>query len=183
MDAACYLKELLMKILPSVGFGPAHGYLYIHAAPRAVLKNLEWGMAEVLQMPISLNWESQPLLSGSHRSEISWNGIQGTGSRLVSTLKGWHYITFELFESSNNGSDGSLYMFVPELGLFRGTVNPHGDLVVNENQIQKILNENQSAVISLEKIENLLGKKWDEALDPYRHLSLGGEDLDARLSV
>ena len=172
-----------MKTLPSVGFGPTHGYLYIHAAPRAVLRNLEWGMAEVLQMPISLKWESQPLLSRSYRSEVSWNGLQGTGSRLVSTLKGWHYITFELFESSNQGSDGSLYMFSPELGLFRGTVSPTGDLVINENQIQKILSGNLNPMHALEEIENLLGKKWDDALDPYRHLAMGGEDVDARLSV
>jgi hypothetical protein len=98
-------------------------------------------------------------------------------------LKGWHYITFELFESSSQGSDGSLYMFTPELGLFRGTVSPNGDLVINENQIQKTLSENLNPVIALEGIENLLGKKWDEALDPYRHLSMGGEDMDARLSV
>ena len=172
-----------MKTLPSVGFGPTHGYLYIHAAPRAVLKNLEWGMAEVLQMPISLKWEPRPLLSGSYRSEVSWNGLQGTGSRLVSTLKGWHYITFELFESSSQGSDGSLYMFSPELGLFRGTVSPTGDLAINENQIQKILNENLNPSIALEEIENLLGKKWDEVLNPYRYLAMGGEDVDARLSV
>ncbi len=172
-----------MKTLPSVGFGPTHGYLYIHAAPRAVLRNLEWGMAEVLQMPISLKWESQPLLSGSYRSEVSWNGLQGTGSSLVSTLKGWHYITFELFESSSQGSDGSLYMFSPELGLFRGTVSPTGDLVINENQIQKILSGNLKPMHALEEIENLLGKKWDDALDPYRHLAMGGEDVDARLSV
>lgn len=172
-----------MKSLPSVGFGPTHGYLYIHAAPRAVLKNLEWGMAEVLQMPISLKWEPQPLLSGSHRSEVSWNGLQGTGSRLVSTLKGWHYLTFELFESASQGSDGSLFMFSPELGLFRGTISPTGDLVINENQIQKILSENLNPGLALEEIENLLGKKWDEVLDPYRHLAMGGEDVDARLSV
>ena len=172
-----------MKTLPSVGFGPTHGYLYIHAAPRAVLKNLEWGVAEVLQMPIALKWEPQPLLSGSQRSEVSWSGLHGAGSRLVSTLKGWHYITFELFESSSQGSDGSLYMYTPELGLFRGTISPHGDLVINENQIQRILCMNQSPAISLEEIENLLGKKWDEALDPYRHLSIGGQDVDARLSV
>jgi hypothetical protein len=172
-----------MKTLPSVGFGPTHGYLYIHAAPRAVLKNLEWGMADVLHMPISLKWEPQPLLSGSYRSEVSWNGLQDTGSRLVSTLKGWHYITFELFESSSQGSDGSLYMFSPELGVFRGTVSPTGDLVINENQIQKILNENLNPILALEEIENLLGKKWDEALDPYRHLAMSGDDVDARLSV
>lgn len=172
-----------MKSLPSVGFGPTHGYLYIHAAPRAVLKNLEWGIAEVLQMPISLNWEPQTLRSGSQRCQVSWSGIQGSGSRLVSSLKGWHYITFELFESTSQGSDGSLYMYTPELGLFRGAINPHGDLVINENQIQRVLSENQSASISLEEIENLLGKRWDEALDPFRHFSLGGKDLDARLSV
>jgi hypothetical protein len=74
-------------------------------------------------------------------------------------------------------------MFTPELGLFRATVSPTGDLVINENQIQKVLSENLSPTFAVEEIENLLGKKWDEALDPYRHLAMGGEDIDARLSV
>jgi len=172
-----------MKTLLSVGFGPTHGYLYIHAAPRAVLKNIEWGLGEVLQSPVALKWEPQPLASGSFRSEISWNGIQDSASRLVSNLKGWHYLTFELFDSPANGSDGSLYMFTPDLGLFRGTVGPHGDLMINENQIQKILDENLRTVTVLDAIENLLGKKWDEALDPYRHVAMGGVGASARLSV
>ena len=172
-----------MKALPSVGFGPAHGYLYIHAAPRSVLKNLEWGLAEALQSPLSLNWQPQPLKSGSFRSDISWNGIQGTASKLVSNLKGWHYLTFELFESPSIGSDGSLYMFTPELGLFRGTVGSHGDLMINENQIQKILDDNLRTVAVLDALETLMGKKWDEALDPFRHVAMGGEELSARLSV
>ncbi|MBM3720883.1 MAG: DUF3145 family protein, partial [Actinobacteria bacterium] len=53
----------------------------------------------------------------------------------------------------------------------------------NENQIQKILNENLNPTLALEEIENLLGKNWDEVLDPYRHMAMGGEDVDARLSV
>ena len=172
-----------MKTLPSIGFGPAHGYLYIHAAPKSVLKNLEWGLAEVLKSPLAMKWEPQPLASGSYRSEISWNGLQETGPKLVSNLKGWHYITFELFESPTNGSDGSLYMFTPDLGLFRGTVGPHGDLMFNENQIQKILDENLRTVTVLDSLETLMGKKWDEVLNPFRHVAMGGEELSARLSV
>ena len=172
-----------MKTLPTAGLGPAHGYLYVHVAPRPVLKSIEWGLAEVLQMPISLNWKSQPISSGGYRSELAWNGVQGTASRLVSSLKGWHYLTFELFESPIHGSDGSLYMYTPDLGLYRGTVNPHGDLMINENQISRILQDNPKAFLAIEALESLLGKKWDEALDPFRHLSIGGENLDARLSV
>lgn len=171
-----------MKTLPSHGFGPTHGYLYIHAAPKAVLKNLEWSLADALQIPISLMWEPQRLASGSYKSQISWSGLAGTGSRIVSSLRGWHYITFELFESPINGSDGSLFMFTPELGLFRGTVGAHGDLMINENQLQKLLSENLRADFLVDGIENLLGKKWDEALDPYRH-STTEENLDAMLSV
>ena len=172
-----------MKTLPSVGFGPTHGYLYIHAAPKAVLRNVEWSLAEALQIPVSLSWQPQPLLSGSHRSEITWSGIHGSAARIESALKGWHYLTFELLESSSNGSDGSLYMFTPELGLFRGTVGPHGDLMVNENQIRKILDENLKSLTIIDSVENLLGKKWDEALDPFRHASIDGVSADARLSV
>lgn len=171
-----------MKTLPSHGVGPTHGYLYIHSAPKAVLKNLEWSLAEALQLPISLAWEPQPLASSSYRCQISWNGLVGTSARIVSALKGWHYITFELFESPVNGSDGSLYMFTPELGLFRGTVGAHGDLMINENQLHKLINDNLRADVVIEAIENLLGKKWDNAIDLYRN-STFGENQDARLSV
>jgi hypothetical protein len=74
-------------------------------------------------------------------------------------------------------------MFTPELGLFRGTVGTHGDLMINENQIQKILDENLRTVTVLDEIENLLGKKWDEALNPFRHVAMGEEEFSARLSV
>ena len=84
-----------MKRLPEVGFGPAHGYLYLHVAPRAVAKHLEWSISEVLGYPVSLNWQPQTLQPGTLRAELSWSSLIGSGSKLASSLKGWHYLTLK----------------------------------------------------------------------------------------
>lgn len=159
----------MTTLLGPVGFGPSHGHLYIYSAPRAVLQHIQWSIAEVLKCPISINWEPQPLAPATFRSEISWQGVIGTGAQLTSTLKGWHYLTFELHEAAVNGSDGSIYMFTPELGLFHGTVGPHGDLMINENQVRRVLAINGRDSDALIEIERLLGVKWDEHLEAFRH--------------
>jgi Protein of unknown function (DUF3145) len=157
-----------MKRLPEVGFGPAHGYLYLHVSPRAVAKHLEWNIAEILGNPVKLNWQPQTLRPGALKAELSWSSLVGCGSKLASSLKGWHYLTFEVYESAGATGEGSLYMFTPELGLFRGTIGTTGDLLINENQLQSILRENLRTTDLAEEIEKLMGKKWDIALEPFR---------------
>ena len=165
------------------GFGPSSGSLIIHSAPKAVLSHVQWSIAEVIGSPISIHWEKQHLAPACFRTELNWRGVVGTGSKLVSTLRGWHYLIFELHESAGNGSDGSLYMFAPELGLFHGTVGPHGDLMINENQIKRVLKENSKPIEMYDAIERLLGKEWDEFLEPFREKAFNEDGLDARLSV
>ena len=165
------------------GFGPSHGRIAIYCAPKAVLQHVQWSISEVLARPVTLRWQPQPLAASCFQTELNWEGLIGTASKLVSTLMGWHYLTFELHETGGNGNDGSIYMFTPELGIFRGAIGPHGDLMVNENQIRRVLNENLRPADALDGIESLLGSKWDEALEPYRKISAGESDLDARLSV
>jgi hypothetical protein len=165
------------------GFGPSHGTLKIHAAPKAVLNHVQWSIADVIGLPVTLDWHRQKISPATFRTELTWSGIIGTGSRLVSTLKGWHYLTFELLEAAGNGSDGSIYMFAPELGLFHGAVGPHGDLMINENQLTRVLAENLKPADMYDAIERLLGKQWDEYLDPFRRSTAEDDNLDARLSV
>ncbi len=164
-----------MKRLPEVGFGPAHGYLYLHVAPRAVAKHLEWSISEVLGYPVSLNWQPQTLQPGTLRAELSWSSLIGSGSKLASSLKGWHYLTFEVYESSGVSGEGSLYMFTPDLGLFHGAVGSTGDLLINENQLERILRENLRTADLVDEVEKLMGKKWDIALEPFR---FGRENLE-----
>ncbi|MEY3704906.1 MAG: hypothetical protein RLY29_278 [Actinomycetota bacterium] len=184
-----HLQGAAMTALPGpvligpVGFGPSHGHLYIYSAPRAVLQHIQWSVAEVLKTPVTLNWQQQPIAPSTFRCEISWQGIVGTGAQLTSTLKGWHYLTFELHEAAANGSDGSIFMFTPDLGLFHGTVGPHGDLMINENQIRKALGINGRDSAVIEEIERLLGTKWDEHLEPFRQARDGFGLATAKVSV
>ena len=173
----------MTRLIEPLGFGPAHGHITIHAAPKLVLKHLEWSLAEILQVPVSIAWQPQPLATASFRGELAWNGVLGTGARLASTLRGWHYIVFELHEAAGNGSDGSLFLFTPELGLFYGAVGPHGDLMINENQLRKILTDNLRPADMTDAIERLLGREWDEVLDSYRRANTFEEIEGARLSM
>jgi hypothetical protein len=61
-----------------------------------------------------------------------------------------------------------MYMHTPDLGLFHSAVGPHGDLLINENQIKRVLQENLSTLKIVEELENFVGKPWDNALEPFR---------------
>jgi hypothetical protein len=157
-----------MKTLPIVGYGQAHGYLYIHSAPRVMAKNIEWTLDDSLGQLCNLTWSQQPLNPGGLRCELTWSGQVGTGSRLASALRGWHYVIFELHEVATQGGEGVMYMHTPDLGLFHSAVGPHGDLLINENQIKRVLQENLSTLKIVEELENFVGKPWDNALEPFR---------------
>jgi hypothetical protein len=172
-----------MKSLPVVGFGTAHGYLYIHSAPRVMAKNIDWSLAQALGESINLNWQPQKIYPGGLRSELNWSGSIGTGAKLASALKGWHYLIFELHEVAALGGEGAIFMHTPDLGLFHTAVGPHGDLLINENQINRVLMENMKTEKIVDELERLVGKQWDIALEPYR---LGKDNSSAatdKLSV
>jgi hypothetical protein len=68
-------------------------------------------------------------------------------------------------------------MHTPELGLFQSTVSPHGDIMINENQINRLFEENLASEKVVDELERLLGKRWDFALEPYR---VGRENLESK---
>ena len=173
-----------MKLIAHEGFGPTHGSLTIYSAPRAVLKHIEWGIAEAIGSPISLTWSPQPLASGTFHCSLHWRGTIGTASRIATQLRGWHYLRFELSEASSHGSDGSIYMFEPDLGLFRADVGPHGDIMINENQVTQVIRNCTREDDIVENLEKILGRPWDVAFEPFRRgLFDDGQSGIDRLSV
>ena len=170
--------------LEPIGIGVSHGHIAIYSAPKAVLTHIQWSINEVLRKPHELSWQIQPLKVGTWRAQLSWNGLLGTGAQLASALRGWHYLKFEIYEAASNGSDGSLYMFTTELGLFRSNIGPHGDIMINEHQLQKVINGNIKESDVCEEIENLLGKPWNDDLEPFRRIESDGYDeVAGRVSV
>ena len=158
------------------GIGPAHGTLTIYSAPRAVIRHVEWTIANVLGVPIEINWKVQPLERSTLWGSINWRGSLGTASRLVSELAGWHYLKFELHEASTRDGDGSIYFYIPELGIYRGTVSDHGDVMVSEHQIRSIIREKRYEGDVITEIEKALGRPWDEELECYRRAIAEGDD-------
>jgi hypothetical protein len=170
--------------LEPLGIGVSHGQISIYSAPKAVLAHVQWSINEVLGKPHELSWQIQPLAVGTWRANLSWNGLLGTGAKLASALRGWHYLKFEIYEAAMNGSDGSLYLFTTDLGLYRSNVGPHGDIMINEHQLQMILHGNIKESDICEEIEKLLGKPWNDDLEPFRRIERDGYDeVAGRISV
>ena len=60
------------------------GVLYIHSAPRALCPHIEWAVASVLGVRVSLDWTHQPAEPHMWRAEMSWRGHSGTAARITS---------------------------------------------------------------------------------------------------
>jgi hypothetical protein len=173
-----------MSLLHPIGIGPTHGRIHIYSAPKPVLSHINWSLNEVLGAPIELKWSPQPLAVGTWRVAIAWHGSFGAGARIASALRGWHYLRFEVYESALNGSDGSLFMFTPELGLYRANVGPHGDIMMSEYQVTNAISANLKESDVISQLERLLGKPWDQSLEPFRQIEIDGiDDCAGRISV
>jgi hypothetical protein len=155
---------------PQRGFPLSRGYLVIHSAPSALCRHLDWALANLLGPGATLSWRAQPLLPGSHRASIEWRDREGRGAELASTLRGWHYLRFEIREESER--EKVLYRFTPSLGIHRAVVDEMGSVLISENQISYALAQNEEEM--RESLETSLGTAWDRELDQFRRV-----DLDA----
>jgi hypothetical protein len=126
-------------------------------------------------MPVTLDWTPQPAAPGMLRAELSWQGDPGTGSRLASALRDWMHLRFEVTEEPSAGAEGERYSSTPTLGLFHATTGVHGDIMVREDRLRAALARASSdpATDVLQEMQALLGKAWDDELEPFRHAGDG----------
>jgi hypothetical protein len=83
---------------------------------------------------------------------------------LASTLKGWHYLRFEItFESD-------FFRFTPELGLHRATIDQFGSILITENQIKSALSKTDEDM--RQALDVALGTEWEVALEHFRGVDL-----------
>lgn len=150
------------------------GVLYVHAAPSALCPHVEWAAGGVLGVRLNLDWTSQPAAPGTYRTELSWQGEPGTAARLASALRGWEQIRYEVTEEPSGGHEGERYSYVPELGIFHGVTGIHGDLMIPEDRIKAAVVRAALGQAALEtELDRLLGKPWDDALEPFRYAGAG----------
>ena len=149
-------------------FAPVRGRLVIHSAPTALTRHVEWALASVLGAGLEIEWKPQPLLAGTHRTSIEWRDGCGAGAEIASSLRGWHYLRFELWEESE--SEKILFRYTPDLGIHRAVLDGAGAVMVSENLIHNALAYNDDEL--RERLALTLGTSWDLELDQFRRVEL-----------
>ncbi len=154
--------------------GLTRGVLFVHSTPRALCPHLEWAVSDVLATRVSLDWLPQPVLPGQVRAEISWQGKPGTAARITSALRHFKTIRYEVAEEPAKGSEGERFAVTPNLGVFRATMGPHGDIMIHEDRLRAILAAAGDETADLRAgIEMVLGTAWDAELEPFRRAGDG----------
>lgn len=156
-----------MSIHAQVNGAPsnAHGVVFIHACVGAVAPHVEWALAGIFGSRVPVDWSAQPIEPGSQRAEIIWSGPAGTGARIVSALVGFRQVRYEVTEDPSPHREGERFSYTPNLGLFRATIGPHGDVVVPEERLRTALTNSQSLA---QEVSRLIGDPWDAELEPFR---------------
>ena len=175
-------KELLLITYTPSEIGYCHGRLNIYSCPKALIKHLEAGLERELNERVNINWQSQILKPGTFRGQMSYSSAIGSGAKIVNALKSWSYLIFELSEF--NSSEGSIYFYTKDLGLYRGSINSHGQIVVSEDMLESAITQNLSQSDLTIALEKLMGRPWDTFLEPFRRVEIeAASSLADRLSV
>jgi hypothetical protein len=167
----------------------ARGVLQIHSAPPALCPHIEWAVAGILGVPVSLPWVDQPASPGSLRAELDWQGRVGGSGAMTSALAGWNRLRFEVTEEASPGCDAVRYSYTPSLGTFSAAVAANGDIMVPEGRLRAAMSLAASSRAgsgqsghdqSDQGRPDVLGTLRD--LHEPRHPALGGS-LEAELSL
>lgn len=152
----------------------ARGVFYVHSAPPALCPHVEWAVAGVLGVPVSLPWASQPAAPGTLRAELCWEGKPGTAAAVTSALRQWRLLRFEATEDASPGCDGARFSCTPTLGVFSAVTGASGDVHVPEDRLRAAMAGSSVAGSSMElEMERLLGTSWDNELEPFRRAGDG----------
>ncbi len=149
------------------------GVLFVHSATRAMCPHIEWAASNVVGSRASFDWTEQPAGPNLLRCEVSWQGIQGTGARLASALRGWEHVRYEVTEEPSYGCDGARWSHTPSLGIFHAVTDIAGNIVVPEDRIRAAIDAGGNAADLKRSMDLALGSAWDEELEPFRYAGHG----------
>lgn len=150
------------------------GVLFVHSAPSALCPHIEWAAAGVLGVPIDAGWVPQPAEQRAYRCEISWQASTGTAASLTSALRGWDRLRFEVTEEPTATTEGARFSYTPDLGVFHALTGLHGDYLIPEDRVKACMVRAAAGEVALEiALEEILGRAWDEELEPFRHAGEG----------
>lgn len=153
--------------------GRTSGVVYVHSSPSAVCPHVEWAISGALGIRTELRWTAQPAAPGQLRAECNWTGEPGTGARLVTALRAWPMLRFEVTEDPSPGVDGQRFCHAPGLGLWRACTSANGDIMVSEDQLRTLAANAKGPEAFGHRVDQLLGAAWDDALEPFRRAGDG----------
>lgn len=151
-----------------------HGVLSVHSAPSALCPHVEWAVAGVVGVPVDLPWVIQPAAPGSLRAELSWTARAGTAAAVTSALAGWNRLRFEVTEEASPGCDAVRYSYTPALGVFSCPTAANGDVLVPEGRLRAAMTlagrpaPGRPAGSLEDELARLIGRPWDDELEPFR---------------
>jgi hypothetical protein len=135
---------------------------------------VEWAVGGVLGSAVDLDWTPQPAQAGTYRAELSWVGPVGTAASVTSALRGWQHLRFEVTEEATPATEGARYCATPDLGVFHAVTGLHGDIMIPEDRLKAAVVKAALGEAALPaEIDRLLGKPWDDELEPFRHAGDG----------
>lgn len=150
------------------------GVIYIHSSPAAICPHIEWAVAGVLGSKVTMSWTAQPASPGLLRADASWVGQPGDAGKIVSALKAWPMLRFEITEDPSPGYDGERICHLPGRPIWRATTSANGDVMVGEDQLRALLSAGGGADAIEHALSGLLGTQIDAELEPYRRAGDGG---------
>jgi len=176
------------------------GVLQVHSAPPALCPHIEWAVAGIIGVPVTLPWVDQPASPGTVRGELDWHARPGTSASITSALAAWNRLRFEVTEEASPGCDAMRYSHTPSLGTFCAVTSACGDILVPEGRLRAAMLLAAASASdhmrpagrgvdglrdrhgprhpalggSLEaELALLLGQPWDDELEPFRHAAEG----------
>jgi hypothetical protein len=141
------------------------GCLFVHACPASLRPAADHAIATALPPAGAVEWVPA---EGGFSAIREWAGHPGTAAVVAASLRLLGAVVFEVTEDPAAGSDGERYSYVPGLGLFRAATNAVGDVVVDENQLTAAVRDAPNAEALRERLALLVGRPWDDALEPLR---------------
>ncbi len=150
------------------------GVVFIHSTPTALCPHISWALESALGQRVAVEWARQPLAPTFLRAELSWSGEPGSGAKVASALRGWDGLRFEVTEEPSPGSDGSRWSHTPSLGIHHTWTSASGDAVVNEDRLRAAISVSKGDPgILAQELDLLLGRAWDNELEPFRYAGDG----------
>jgi len=160
---------------PVAGNAHVPGELRMLACPSVLCPHAEFAIATVLGAAVSLTWTPQlAALGGELQATLTYAAASGSAGHLATKLRTLGPVSFEIVEAAAPGVDAERYSYHPDLGLHRAALSASGDVMLSESIVTNLLFDcnGQPASVLAHGLERLLGRAWDELLEPLR---VGGE--------